>query len=231
MDSSSKEYDYETEDDFDYYVNEIPMITQPPTPTPEELSEEDIETDLDYENGASNEDLEPENDPATGDNTSDPGSNACNCSCPNIVNPPKRHLYCSYTGIYRIQSDRCYGKYLTVVDKCGNNKVFLTSLSSATGVLNQWRMNATTSRFGNIWSRRKCSKTILASNEALSMGTGLSWKYKIAVVSDASCHTINLIAKRRNDERVYLATSLDCQGYRWLKTPTSPHTRFRLKRV
>ena len=139
--------------------------------------------------------------------------------------------HCTYQGRYRIGSFYCSGKYLTTNSTCSNTTVSLGTLIEAPGRQNQWYLNITAGKSEAIQSRRRCPKTILASNDIVTMGTNRQhWQYTILPSTSESCLTVHLKAKRRK-HKSFLATALGCNGFRWLKTTTSPHTKFMLQKV
>lgn len=134
---------------------------------------------------------------------------------------------CVYEGTYRIKSAYCDRKYMTAKPQCSKKGVYLRNL--ADDLESEWTLNATSGLFGSITSRRDCSNSVLASNQVLTMGTSPDyWQYEIVPESFDDCTTVNLVAKNRKSKRM-LATSLTCDGFRWLKTNASPHTKFVLE--
>lgn len=153
-------------------------------------------------------------------------------SPPVATTSPPCPCKCSYNGVFRIKSAKCKNKYLVTSLSCNNRRVYLGKTTVYNGLRNQWTLNATEDTFGNIISRRGCDSSILASNDKLTMGSGSIWQYMLQPADDTSCDNVNLLARRRSDgEPAYLATSLDCKGFRWLFTTTSPHTEFTLIEV
>ena len=98
----------------------------------------------------------------------------------------------------------------------------------APGVRNRWNITAEASQFTNIISQRNCSRTILASNGSPSLGTGRSWQYSIVPVDPSDCMVVNLVAKRRPGEDVYLATKSDCERFQWFTRGVSKYSQFEL---